>query len=161
MCEDFARFRTGLLNGSKSRAPDLTPTTNMAIAFRLAVVRRSELRIIPPRRGTSGLALRGKVRVNGVNKPGAATQDISPSTGSSGSKRRPDSIPSNSLERALKILEIIGQKRLGLTNKEVSQQLGIATSSSSYILGRLENEGFVTERRHWALSNRSQGCGNR
>jgi len=61
-----------------------------------------------------------------------------------GSRQRSGSTPSNSLERALRILEIIGQKRLGLTNKEVSQELGIATSSSSYILGRLENEGFVT-----------------
>jgi len=50
---------------------------------------------------------------------------------------------SNSLERALKLLEIIGRTPGGLTNKEISGQLHIATSSSSYILSRLERDGYV------------------
>ena len=55
----------------------------------------------------------------------------------------PDAGPSNSLERALKMLEIIGRAAGGLTNKEISQALHIATSSTSYILQRLEREGYV------------------
>lgn len=51
--------------------------------------------------------------------------------------------PSNSLERALKMLEIIGRAPGGLTNKEISRALRIATSSTSYILQRLEREGYV------------------
>ncbi len=51
---------------------------------------------------------------------------------------------SNSLERALKLLEIIGRTPGGLNNKEISSQLHIATSSSSYILSRLERDGYVT-----------------
>lgn len=50
---------------------------------------------------------------------------------------------SNSLERALKLLEIIGHTPGGLNNKEISSQLHIATSSSSYILSRLERDGYV------------------
>ncbi len=50
---------------------------------------------------------------------------------------------SNSLERALKLLEIIGRTPGGLTNKAISAQLHIATSSSSYILSRLERDGYV------------------
>jgi IclR family transcriptional regulator, KDG regulon repressor len=50
---------------------------------------------------------------------------------------------SNSLERALKLLEIIGRTPGGLNNKEISSQLHIATSSSSYILSRLERDGYV------------------
>lgn len=49
----------------------------------------------------------------------------------------------NSLERALKILEMIGRTPGGLTNKEISRQLHIATSSTSYILSRLERQGYV------------------
>jgi len=52
----------------------------------------------------------------------------------------------NSLERALKLLEIIGRTPGGLSNKEISARLGIATSSSSYILSRLEREGYVERR---------------
>ncbi|HLH39547.1 MAG TPA: IclR family transcriptional regulator [Bryobacteraceae bacterium] len=55
----------------------------------------------------------------------------------------PDAGPSNSLERALKILDMIGHAPGGLTNKEISQLLRIATSSTSYILQRLEREGYV------------------
>jgi IclR family KDG regulon transcriptional repressor len=49
----------------------------------------------------------------------------------------------NSLERALTLLEIIGRTPGGLTNKEISRQLRIATSSTSYILSRLERQGYV------------------
>ena len=55
----------------------------------------------------------------------------------------PREVPSNSLERGLRILEMIGQRRNGLSNKEVSDELGLATSSCSYVLGRLEREGFL------------------
>src|SRR5579875_3233643 len=55
----------------------------------------------------------------------------------------PDTGPSNSLERALKILDMNGHSPSGLTNKEISQLLQIATSSASYILQRLEREGYV------------------
>lgn len=55
----------------------------------------------------------------------------------------PEAGPSNSLERALKILEIIGHAPGGLSNKEISQALRIATSSTSYILQRLDREGYV------------------
>jgi len=51
--------------------------------------------------------------------------------------------PSNSLERALAILEKIAARPGGLTNKQISEELGIATSTCSYILGRLEREGYL------------------
>src|SRR5215471_4274150 len=54
-----------------------------------------------------------------------------------------NSKPTNSLERALDLLEILGRDTAGLTNAEISRRLGIATSSCSYILGRLEKEGYV------------------
>ncbi len=53
-------------------------------------------------------------------------------------------VPSNSLERALIVLNDISRTPEGLTNKQVSEGLGIATSSSSYLLSRLEREGFLT-----------------
>ena len=53
------------------------------------------------------------------------------------------STASNSLERALKLLEIVSRAPGGLTNKEISRQLQIATSSTSYILSRLERQGYV------------------
>ena len=52
-------------------------------------------------------------------------------------------VPSNSLERGLRILEMIGSSKSGLSNKEISEELRIATSSSSYVLGRLEREGYL------------------
>lgn len=51
--------------------------------------------------------------------------------------------PTNSLERALSILELIAYKAGGLTNAEISSRLRIATSSTSYILNRLERAGFL------------------
>src|SRR5690348_1467745 len=54
------------------------------------------------------------------------------------------SVPSNSLERALVILERVAEHKNGLTNKDLSASLGIATSSCSYILERLESYGFLS-----------------
>lgn len=54
------------------------------------------------------------------------------------------SVPTNSLDRALVILESVAKARRGLTNKDLSTELGIATSSCSYILGRLESHGFLS-----------------
>lgn len=51
--------------------------------------------------------------------------------------------PSNSLERALLILELVEQAQFGLTNSEISRRLTIATSTCSYILGRLEKRGYL------------------
>ena len=49
----------------------------------------------------------------------------------------------NSLERALRLLEIVGKTPGGLTNASIARRLQIASSSCSYILSRLEREGFV------------------
>lgn len=49
----------------------------------------------------------------------------------------------NSLERALAILEFIAHKSGGLTNAEISDHFKMATSTSSYILRRLEREGYL------------------
>jgi len=49
----------------------------------------------------------------------------------------------NSLERALAILEFVAHKSGGLTNAEISAQFGVATSTTSYILSRLEREGYL------------------
>lgn len=51
--------------------------------------------------------------------------------------------PSNSLERALVMLELIAYKSGGLSNADISSRMGIATSTSSYILNRLERAGFL------------------
>lgn len=51
--------------------------------------------------------------------------------------------PTNSLERALSILELIAYKSGGLSNSEISSRMRIATSSTSYILNRLERAGFL------------------
>lgn len=52
-------------------------------------------------------------------------------------------LPTNSLERALLILESVAREKRGLTNKDLSGELGIATSSCSYILERLERNGYL------------------
>lgn len=52
--------------------------------------------------------------------------------------------PTNSLERSLLILELVSQDKRGLTNKDLSRALGIATSTCSYILERLERAGFLS-----------------
>src|SRR5580658_9400622 len=55
----------------------------------------------------------------------------------------PKTSPSNSLERALIVLDRIARKPGGLSNKQISEELGIATSSCSYVLSRLEREGYL------------------
>jgi len=59
-----------------------------------------------------------------------------------GPTMKPDS-STNSLERALAILEFVAHKSGGLTNSEISAHFKIPTSSSSYILRRLEREGYL------------------
>jgi DNA-binding IclR family transcriptional regulator len=49
----------------------------------------------------------------------------------------------NSLERALAIMEFVAHKSGGLTNAEISEHFGVATSTTSYILSRLEREGYL------------------
>lgn len=51
--------------------------------------------------------------------------------------------PTNSLERALEILELVACKAGGLTNAVISNRMGMATSTASYILNRLERRGFL------------------
>jgi IclR family KDG regulon transcriptional repressor len=58
------------------------------------------------------------------------------------SRLKPDRL-TNSLERALAILEFIAHKSGGLTNAEISARFKMATSTSSYILKRLEREGYL------------------
>ena len=50
---------------------------------------------------------------------------------------------SNSLERALVLLKVIEQVPGGLQNAEISRKLKIPKSSCSYILRRLEREGYL------------------
>lgn len=49
----------------------------------------------------------------------------------------------NSLERALTLLDIVAREGDGLTNAEISRRMGMAPSSCSYILSRLEREAYV------------------
>jgi IclR family transcriptional regulator, KDG regulon repressor len=53
--------------------------------------------------------------------------------------------PTNSLERALILLKTVEQTPGGLTNSEISRRLKIPKSTVSYILRRLEREGYVVE----------------
>jgi DNA-binding IclR family transcriptional regulator len=50
----------------------------------------------------------------------------------------------NSLERALMLLDLVARQREGLTNAEISRRMRIAPSTCSYILSRLEREGYVS-----------------
>lgn len=52
-------------------------------------------------------------------------------------------LATNSLERALVILQLIGNTGGGLTNMEISRELQIARSTCSWILRRLEREGYL------------------
>jgi DNA-binding Lrp family transcriptional regulator len=52
-------------------------------------------------------------------------------------------LATNSLERALVILQLIGKTAGGLTNLEISVELKIARSTCSYILSRLEREAYL------------------
>lgn len=49
----------------------------------------------------------------------------------------------NSLERALAILEFVAHKSGGVTNAEISAHFSVPTSTTSYILARLEREGYL------------------
>jgi DNA-binding IclR family transcriptional regulator len=53
-------------------------------------------------------------------------------------------IGTNSLERALALLEILEDSPGGLRNAEISRRLGIPKSSCSWILTRLERKGYLT-----------------
>ena len=50
---------------------------------------------------------------------------------------------SDSVERALEILEAVGQRPGGMTNSEISRKLEIPKSSASYILRVLERRGYL------------------
>jgi IclR family KDG regulon transcriptional repressor len=50
---------------------------------------------------------------------------------------------STAVERALTILEAVGQRAGGMTNSEISRRLGIPKSSASYILRVLERRGYL------------------
>jgi DNA-binding IclR family transcriptional regulator len=50
----------------------------------------------------------------------------------------------NSLERALLLLKIVEQTPGGLKNAEIHRQLRIPKSTCSYIMSRLEREGYLT-----------------
>jgi DNA-binding IclR family transcriptional regulator len=52
--------------------------------------------------------------------------------------------PTNSLERALKLLEIVAHRPHGCSNSELSHKLGIPTSSCSYVLARLTRERYLS-----------------
>jgi IclR family transcriptional regulator, KDG regulon repressor len=52
-------------------------------------------------------------------------------------------IAQTSLDRAMAILELASQRPGGLTNAEVHRRLGVATSSCSYVLRRLEDAGYL------------------
>jgi DNA-binding IclR family transcriptional regulator len=53
-------------------------------------------------------------------------------------------VPGNSLERALLLLDIVEKTPGGLRNAEISRQLQIPRSSCSWILARLERQGYLT-----------------
>jgi DNA-binding IclR family transcriptional regulator len=52
-------------------------------------------------------------------------------------------LATNSLERALVLLQHISRTPGGSTNLEISRHFGIARSTCSYILSRLEKEGYL------------------
>jgi IclR family transcriptional regulator, KDG regulon repressor len=53
------------------------------------------------------------------------------------------SVATNSLERALTLLHFVGRRPGGVTNSEISRELLIPKSTCTYILSRLENEGYL------------------
>jgi len=52
-------------------------------------------------------------------------------------------VPTNSLDRALVLLDAIAATPDGLTNIQISREFGIAPSTCTYILSRLEKEGYL------------------
>jgi DNA-binding IclR family transcriptional regulator len=53
-------------------------------------------------------------------------------------------MPTNSLERALVVLEMVEKTPGGLRNSEISERLEIPRSTCSWILARLERQGYLT-----------------
>ena len=51
--------------------------------------------------------------------------------------------PSVAVERALAMLEAVGQEPDGLSNAEISRKLQIPKSSASYILRTLEKQAYL------------------
>jgi IclR family transcriptional regulator, KDG regulon repressor len=62
----------------------------------------------------------------------------------------PISPAKNSLERALRLLDVVAREPGGLTNAEISRRMRMATSTSSYILRRLERGGYLHRDRETA-----------
>lgn len=58
-------------------------------------------------------------------------------------KRSPDRSQVTSVERALTILELLAERRGGLTTSEVSRKARIPKSSASYLLRTLVNRGYA------------------
>ncbi len=85
------------------------------------------------------LARMERTRIAGTLPPLRACAIPSPETGG---RLKSDRF-TNSLERALAILEFVAHKSGGLTNAEISERFKMATSTSSYILHRLEREGYL------------------
>src|SRR5260370_34059473 len=56
---------------------------------------------------------------------------------------KPDS-PSAAVERALTMLEAVAQESEGIRNVEISRKLKIPKSSASYILRKVETQGYLT-----------------
>ena len=52
-------------------------------------------------------------------------------------------MPTNSLERALELMELLEEIPGGLRNAEICRRLEIPTSTTSYILARLEQRGYL------------------
>jgi len=55
---------------------------------------------------------------------------------------------SNSVDRALSILELVALRTDGMTNSEISRKLRIPKSSASYILRTLEQRGYLRRDSH-------------
>lgn len=56
--------------------------------------------------------------------------------------------PVTSIDRALTILEMLGQSKKGLTNSEVSRKLKLPKSTASYILRTLRQRGYLYKDDH-------------
>jgi IclR family acetate operon transcriptional repressor len=52
--------------------------------------------------------------------------------------------PTNSLERALNVLDLVAHRAEGYTNSELSRKLEIPSSSCSYILAKLTRRGYLS-----------------
>lgn len=51
--------------------------------------------------------------------------------------------PSVAVERALRMLEAVGESSAGMTNAELSRKVGVPKSTASYILRTLEQHGYL------------------